>query len=209
MSVKPDLPTRQGRSGGPRERAAQAAATRRDLLQHARKLFAQSGYADASTDEVVRRARVTKGALYHHFANKLELYRAVVEDMERELVAKMAEAADRTRQPQKKLEGVCRAYLDACLDSSLTRILVLEAPVVLGWKDWCALAHQHEIAALAGYLESVVARPSTGEPPLEMAHVLLGALNTAGRVIATSDEPQKARAQVEGTIERLLKGLGY
>ena len=209
MPVKTWSPTRQPRRGGLRERAAQAAGTRRDLLQHARTLFAQSGYAEASTDEVVRRARVTKGALYHHFANKLELYRAVVEDMERELVAKMAEAADGTRQPQKKLEAACRAYLDACLDSSLTRILVLEAPVVLGWKEWCALAHQHEIAALAGYLETVVAKSNTGEPPLEMAHVLLGALNTAARVIATSDEPQKARAQVEGTIERLLKGLGY
>ena len=115
------------------ERAVQAAGTRRDLLQHARKLFAQSGYADSSTDEVVRRAKVTKGALYHHFANKLELYRAVVEDMERELVTEMAQAAGPVREPQKKLEAACRAYLDACLDSSLTRILVLEAPVVLGW----------------------------------------------------------------------------
>jgi AcrR family transcriptional regulator len=101
------------------------------------------------------RARVTKGALYHHFANKLELYRAVVEDMERELVVQMAQAADTARQPQKKLETACRAYLDACLDSSLTRILVLEAPVVLGWKEWCALAHQREIAALAGSAERV------------------------------------------------------
>lgn len=201
------MPPPRGRR--PRERAAQAAATRRDLLQHARKLFAQTGYTDASTDEVVRRAKVTKGALYHHFANKLDLYRAVVEDMERELVAKMAGAAESARQPQKKLEAACRAYLDACLDSTLTRILVLEAPVVLGWKDWCALAHRHEIAALARYLESVVATSTTGEPPLEMAHVLLGALNTAARVIATADEPQKARAQVEGTIDRLLAGLGY
>src|SRR5918993_5092867 len=209
MSVKPAPPTRPPRSGGQQERAAQASGTRRDLLQHARKLFAQNGYAESSTDEVVRRAKVTKGALYHHFANKLEMYRAVVEDMERELVAKMAQAADGAREPQKKLQAACHAYLDACLDSTLTRILVLEAPVVLGWKEWCALAHQHEIAALAEYLESVVAKSATGEPPLEMAHVLLGALNTAARVIATSDEPEKAREQVEGTIDRLLKGLGY
>ena len=199
MSVKP----------GNTDRAAQAAATKRDLLQHARKLFAQKGYADSSTDEVVRRARVTKGALYHHFSNKLELYRAVVEDMERELVATMAEAAERARTPHTKLEAACRAYLNACLDSSLTRILVLEAPVVLGWKEWCALAHEHEIAALAAYLESVVAKSTTGERPLEMAHVLLGALNTAARVIAQADDPNKARTQVEGTIDRLLKGLGY
>lgn len=200
MSVKPVVKT---------ERAAQAAATRHDLLQHARKLFAQKGYADSSTDEVVRRAKVTKGALYHHFSNKLELYRAVVEDMERELVTKMAEAAEGARTPQTKLEAACRAYLNACLDSSLTRILVLEAPVVLGWREWCNLAHQHEIAALAAYLESVVVQTTTGERPLEMAHVLLGALNTSARVIAQADDPEKARAHVESTIDRLLKGLGY
>ena len=191
------------------ERAAQAAGTRRELLAHARKLFAQKGYADASTDEVVRRAKVTKGALYHHFANKAELYRAVVEDMARELVLRMDQAARRVRAPDKRLEAACQAYLDACLDSTLTRILVLEAPVVLGWKAWCDVAHQHEIAALSRYLEAVVAKSTTGEQPIEMAHVLLGALNTAARVIATAEDPQKARGQVEDTIARLLKGLGY
>jgi AcrR family transcriptional regulator len=191
------------------ERAAQAAGTRGDLVAHARRLFAQKGYADSSTDEVVRRAKVTKGALYHHFANKLDLYRAVVEDMERELVDKMDAAAVRERRADKQLEAACRAYLDACLDSTLTRILVLEAPVVLGWKAWCDLAHRHEIASLASRLEKVVARSATGEAPIEMAHVLLGALNTAARVIGTAPDSKKARAQVEETIERLLKGLGY
>jgi AcrR family transcriptional regulator len=191
------------------ERAAQAAGTRSELLAHARRLFAQKGYAESSTDEVVRRANVTKGALYHHFDNKLELYRAVVEDMERELVSHMAKAADTARQPHKRLEAACRAYLDACLDSALTRILVIEAPVILGWKAWCDLAHRHEIAALAAYLEAVVARSTTNEQPLEMAHVLLGALNTAARVISAASDQKKARVQVEETIERLLKGLGY
>lgn len=191
------------------ERAAQAAATRRDLLAHARKLFAQKGYAEASTDEVVRRAKVTKGALYHHFSNKLDLYRAVVEDMQREIVAQMEHAARRVKEPQKRLNHACRAYLDTCLDSALTRVLVIEAPVVLGWKAWCDLAHEHEIAALSKYLESVVERSTTGERPIDVAHVLLGALNTAARVIATADDPSKARVQVEGTIQRLLKGLGY
>src|ERR687896_110835 len=98
MSVKVVPATPQARTSGHTERAAQAAATRRDLLQHARRLFAQKGYAESSTDEVVRRAKVTKGALYHHFSNKLELYRAVVEDMERELVVQMAQAAEVGRQ---------------------------------------------------------------------------------------------------------------
>ena len=190
------------------ERAAQAESTKSALLHHARRLFAQNGYAEASTDEVVRRAKVTKGALYHHFANKLELYRAVVEDMERELVTVMTTAAAAEDDPTRRLDAVCRAYLDACLDSSLTRILVLEAPVVLGWKGWCNLAHEYEIAAIASHLRNAVEVGAVRDQPLDtMAHLLLGALNTAARVIATADDPKAARIQVEDAIARMLNGL--
>src|SRR5258707_670106 len=190
------------------ERAAQAESTRSALLHHARRLFAQSGYADASTDEVVRRAKVTKGALYHHFANKQELYRAVVEDMERQLVALMEAAAAAEPDPTHRLDAVCRAYLDACLDSSLTRILVLEAPVVLGWKGWCNLAHEYEIAAIAAHLRNAVEVGAVRDQPLDtMAHLLLGALNTAARVIATAEDPKAARTQVGDPIARVLNGL--
>jgi AcrR family transcriptional regulator len=190
------------------ERAAQAESTRSALLHHARRLFAQNGYAEASTDEVVRRAKVTKGALYHHFANKQELYRAVVEDMERQLVSVMETAAAAEPDLARRLEAVCRAYLDACLDSSLTRILVLEAPVVLGWKGWCNLAHEYEIAAIAAHLRNAVEAGAVRGQPLDtMAHLLLGALNTAARVIATADDPKAARIQVEDAIARMLNGL--
>ena len=190
------------------ERAARAETTRNTLLLHARRLFAQNGYGEASTDEVVRRAKVTKGALYHHFANKLELYQAVVEEMECKLVSVMNEAAAGTPESGDRLRAVCHAYLDACLDSNLTRILVLEAPVVLGWKKWCDLAHQHEIAAVASHLRTAMTAGLVRQAPLEtMAEVLLGALNTSARVIATAPDPKAARAQVEETIERLLAGL--
>jgi AcrR family transcriptional regulator len=190
------------------ERAAQAESTRSALLQHARRLFAQKGYAEASTDEVVRRAKVTKGALYHHFVNKQELYRAVVEDMERQLVTVMRTAAAAEKDPTRRLDAVCRAYLDACLDSGLTRILVLEAPVVLGWKGWCNLAHEYEIAAIAAHLREAVEVGAVQHQPLDtMAHLLLGALNTAARVIATADDPKMARVQVEHAIARMLSGL--
>ena len=189
-------------------RAAQGEATQRTLRQHARRMFAQKGYAEAATDELVKRARVTKGALYHHFTNKLELYRAVVEDMERDLAAQIEAAAGRHRDPAGRLRAMCRAYLDACSDPSVARVLVLEAPVVLSWRGWCILAQKYEVAAFKACLREVLAPGTTKDEASDtMAQVILGALHTSARVVATAPDPKVARAQVDETIERLLSGL--
>jgi AcrR family transcriptional regulator len=189
-------------------RATRAEGTRTALLRHARQVFAQKGFTDASTDEMVQRAKVTKGALYHHFANKQDIYQAVIEDMESELVTKLEAAAAACPDRQERLRAMCHAYLDACLDPNLARTLVIEAPVILGWKAWCDIAQSNEVAALARCLSaSKVAGLASGEPLETVAQVLLGALNTSARVIATAADPAAARLQVEETIGRLLKGL--
>lgn len=189
-------------------RATRAEGTRTALLHHARQVFTQKGFADASTDEMVQRAKVTKGALYHHFANKQDLYQAVIEDMESELVTRLEAAAAACSDRQSRLKTMCHAYLDACLDPNLARVLVIEAPVVLGWKTWCEIAQTNEVAALARCLAaSRITGFINGEPLETVAQVLLGALNTGARVIATAPDPQAARLEVEETIERLLAGL--
>lgn len=171
-------------------------------------LFARKGYADTSIGEVARRARVTKGALYHHFATKLELYRVVVEDLEHELLVRIEAAAAGQGDPWERLRAMCRAYLDACRDAAVGRILVLEAPVVLGWKAWCDIAHEGEVAAFTRCLRDAVAAGLVREHSVEtMAQVILGALNTAARVVATAADPAAAGAQVEETLERLLGGF--
>jgi AcrR family transcriptional regulator len=184
-------------------RAAQGEATQKMLRREARKLFARKGYTAANTNELVERAKVTKGALYHHFANKRELYHAVVEDMEQELVEHI-EAAGAGREPWERLRAMCRAYLDACRDPALARMLVLEAPVVLGWKAWCNLEQKYEVAAFARCLNDAGALQEPAEP---LAQVILGALTTGARVIATAADPGGARAEVQKTIDRLIAGL--
>ncbi|HEX6157654.1 MAG TPA: TetR/AcrR family transcriptional regulator [Burkholderiales bacterium] len=184
-------------------RIQQGSETQKTLRREARKLFTRKGYSGANTNELVERASVTKGALYHHFANKKELYEAVVEDVEQELVEKL-EAAGAGRRPWDRLLAMCRAYLDACRDPALARMLVLEAPVVLGWKTWCNLEQKYEVAAFARCLGEAGA---LSEPAETLAQVILGALTTGARVIATSADPDKARAEVERTIDRLLAGL--
>jgi AcrR family transcriptional regulator len=151
----------------------------------------------------VERASVTKGALYHHFANKKDLYHAVVEDAEQELVEKL-ESAGAGKSPWDRLHAMCRAYLDSCRDPAFARMLVLEAPVVLGWKTWCNLEQKYEVAAFARCLSDCGA---LSEPAETLAQVILGALTTGARVIATAADPEKARHEVERTIDRLLAGL--
>lgn len=188
-------------------RALQGSETQKTLKREARKIFAKKGYSGANTNELVGRARVTKGALYHHFANKRELYHAVVEDMEQELVERIeaaATAAGAGRDPWERLRAMCHAYLDACREPALARMLVLEAPVVLGWKTWCNLEQKYEVAAFARCLNDAGA---LNEPAETLAQVILGALTTGARVIATAADPEAARVEVQKTIDRLIAGL--
>jgi AcrR family transcriptional regulator len=184
-------------------RVVQGEATQRMLRREARKLFARKGYSAANTNELVERAKVTKGALYHHFANKKELYHAVVEDMEQELVERL-EAAGAGKAPWERLRAMCHAYVDACRDPALARMLVLEAPVVLGWKTWCNLEQKYEVAAFARCLGEI---GGLHEPAETLAQVILGALTTGARVIATAEDADAARAQVRKTVDRLVAGL--
>ena len=197
-------------------RLLQGSETQKTLRREARKIFAKKGYSGANTNELVQRARVTKGALYHHFANKRDLYHAVVEDLEQELVERLEEAAAAAAaksagagdEPWDRLSAMCRAYLDACRDPALARMLVLEAPVVLGWKTWCDLEQKYEVAAFARCLEE--ANRDAGalrEPAETLAQVILGALTTGARVIATAADPEAARGEVQKTIDRLIAGL--
>src|SRR5437667_3847513 len=105
-----------------------AAATRAALIAVARERFAARGYADVSIDEIVQGARVTKGALYHHFEDKQALFRAVVEAVELEVAARVRAIAGRADKPWPQLVAACHAFLDAYLDHDIQRIIVLDAP---------------------------------------------------------------------------------
>jgi AcrR family transcriptional regulator len=185
------------------QRVQQGTETQKTLRREARKIFAKKGYTAANTNELVERAKVTKGALYHHFANKKDLYHSVVEDLEQELVERIEEAGA-GRPPWDRLSAMCRAYLEACRDPALARMLVLEAPVVLGWKTWCNLEQKYEVAAFARCLSEA---GGLQEPAETLAQVILGALTTGARVIATAADPDAARDDVQKTIDRLIAGL--
>lgn len=189
-------------------RAAQAEATRAALLQGARELFAERGYAPVSVDEICAHAGVTKGALYHHFRDKPELFGAVFEEIQAEIVAACAASAAAAPNPWESLRAACETYLDLCLRRDVQQIAILDAPSVLGWRAWCDTDKDFGLGIFDDPLRRAVEARAIDPQPLEpLALLLLGALNTGARVMARSEDLVSARAQVGSTLDRLLSGI--
>jgi AcrR family transcriptional regulator len=208
MNVKSEDTT----EGEPRPRtlkAEQSEATRAALVRAARELFAARGYADVATEEIVRAAGVTRGALYHHFAGKLELFEAVYEDVERGLVEQIASSAMASAgDPLAALHAGAQAFLDACEDPAVQRIALVDAPSVLGWERWREIGLRYgfglvqasvQAAMDAGLIESQPVRP--------LAHLLLGAIDEGAMLIARARDDGTTRAQVGASVTRLLDML--
>jgi AcrR family transcriptional regulator len=186
----------------------QADATRNALIAAARELFTERGYAATSTNEIVERAGVTRGALYHHFPAKHDLFRAVFEQLEAEVADQVAREALRGPDALEQLRLGCRAFLDICLDPAVQRIVVVEGPAVLGWETWQEIENRYGHGlVVAGVQAAVDAGLVETQPVGPLADVLFGALAQAGMVVARADEPTAARAEMEAAMDRLLDGL--
>jgi AcrR family transcriptional regulator len=189
-------------------KAEQSEATRRALIQVARRLFARRGYAATPIEEIVRRARVTRGALYHHFAGKQELFRDVYEDLERDLAEKITAAAEGEERWELHLEVGCQAFLDACREPAVQRIVLLDAPSVLGWEAWHEIDAKYGLGLIVSALQAAMDVGYIEEHPVEpLATLLLGALTEAGLAIARAEDPEAARAELGASVARLLEGL--
>jgi AcrR family transcriptional regulator len=186
----------------------QGEATRAALVGAARELFAERGYAAVPTEEIVRRAGVTRGALYHHFRDKRALFRAVVEQLEQEMVEKIAGAALSESDPWRAQQTALGAFLDVCLEPDVQRITLTDAPSVLGLETWREIEAMYGLALVRAGLQLVMEAGVIAEQPLEpLAHLILGALGEAGLVIARAEDPRAAREEVGASVERLLDGL--
>jgi AcrR family transcriptional regulator len=190
-------------------RTEQSEATRAALVDAARALFAEHGYAQVGTEQIVAAARLTRGALYYHFEDKRDLFRAVFAAADGDLVRGIAERALAEEDPWQRLVAGCEAFLDACLDPSLRRIVFLDAPSVLGWREW----HETSEAAsglgliefgLQGAVDAGVLRIDN---VAVFAHLVLGALNEAGMFIAHSEDTAAARRDAGVALMELLGGL--
>ena len=182
-------------------------ATTGQLLDAARRLFGEQGYANTATEDIVRDAKVTRGALYHHYANKLGLFEAVFEQEERLLAERIMKAANKVDGPAEGVRVGFRVFLDACLTPEFQRIALLDAPAVLGTERVREIEYQYTFGMLSHALETASHGRLT---PLDLearGRLLMGAICEAGLYVAGAERPRAALKAVTGQLDLLIDGI--
>jgi AcrR family transcriptional regulator len=183
-------------------------STRHALVDSAVELFTKRGYAATSLDEVAKRARVTKGALYHHFSGKQALFEAAFDAVESRVMTRLAEIVVGPGDPWERAMNGIQQYIKICLDPSYQRIVVHEAPVVMGWERWREAEDHFSFGLVRASIQALVDGGELADLPVEVtARLLFGALTAGATVIARADDPKKAGAEVSTTIIRMLERL--
>jgi AcrR family transcriptional regulator len=195
-------------------RAEHVHDTRAALLRAARELFAEKGYAGTGTEEIVARARVTRGALYHHFGDKPGLFRAVMEavagDLAHRLIAQqLAGTVPVAEGAWDQLRDGIQAFLGACTGSSdFQRIVLIDGPAVLGPGAWAGLVEQHGLGLLRTWLQRAIDDAQIDPLPTEpLARLLTALIGEASLYIGQAADPARARRETGVTIDRILTGL--
>ena len=194
----------------PRSQPARSAATRAALVGAARPLFAERGFGGVGTETIVRAAGVTRGALYHQFADKTELFAAVYEAIEQDIARRIGEriAAEVVTDPIDAMTLGADAWLDACVEPEVQQIVLLDGPAVLGWERWREIGMRYGMGLVEGVLATAIERgriPS--QPVAPLAHVLVGALDEAALYVARADDPAAASEEMRSVLARVIAGL--
>jgi AcrR family transcriptional regulator len=201
---------REGANGERRTQGERSESTRGALIEAARRLFATRGYAGVGTEEIVRAAGVTRGALYHHFDGKRELFEAVYEQLEAELAQRIAAGAleANAESPLEAMRAGAEMFLRACTEPEAQRIVLLDGPSVLGWDRWREIAAEHGLGLIEASLQAAIdAGAIASQPVRPLAHVLMGALDEAAMLVARAEDPEQMRQEVGHTLDFLLDGL--
>jgi AcrR family transcriptional regulator len=202
-SAEVDAPAR-------RSQAERSEATRAALIEAARGLFAERGYAEVGTQEIVRRAGLTRGALYHHFDGKRELFEAVYERLEAELAERIASGAllANADSPLTAMRAGAEMFLAACTEPEVQRIALMDGPSVLGWDRWREIGAEHGLGLIEASLSAAIETGSIAEQPVRpLAHVLMGALDEAAMLVSRAEDPDAMRAEVGRTLDSLIAAL--
>jgi AcrR family transcriptional regulator len=192
--------------GAMSKRAAQGRATRGQLIDVATRLFAANGYEDTSIEDVLAAAGVSRGALYHHFAGKDALFRAVVESVENRVMTDLAAAAGEVPDPVDRLRVMALTWITMAVDPVIQRITLLDAPSVLGMEYWRDPGQQQAVTAMKGLLQEVSA---TGRLPQDLvapfASMILGALDEMALLVARAPDSEAALPGARAAVEELLR----
>lgn len=193
-----------------RTQEERSAATREALITGARKLWGLRGYAEVGTPEIATEAGVTRGAMYHQFADKAALFRDVVEVVEQDVMARMATlvAASGAATPADAIRAAVDAWLEISGDPEVRQLILLDAPVVLGWAGFRDVAQRYSLGMTEQLItEAIRAGQLARQPVRPLAQVLIGALDEAAMFIATADDPKRARRETRQVLRRLIDGM--
>ena len=229
--IPPDQPHEQGEKGGAAapapaarrrrvvgagairaqaRRAEHAADTREALIAAARRLFARDGFDGTGTEQIVAEARVTRGALYHHFRDKADLFRAVMAEAAGDVAQRLIDeqlAAEATSPLDDIRDGVS-AFLDVCIGGDFQRIVLVDGPRVLGSDAWEDLVDRYGRGILEEWLERAAETGALDAMPVRaLARLLIAMLTEASLAIARADDPAAERADLGEVLDRMLTGL--
>jgi AcrR family transcriptional regulator len=190
-------------------RAQHAADTRTALIAVARRMFAANGYDGTGTEQIVAEAQVTRGALYHHFRDKADLFRAVMEEAAGEVARRLTD--DQTQldgSPLDEIRDGVSAFLDVCVRGDFQRIVLIDGPRVLGEQAWDQLVERYGRALLEEWLTRAITAGDMDPVPVRpLARLLIAMLTEASLAIAGAADPAATRAELGVTLTRLIDGM--
>lgn len=192
----------------PGKRAAQGRATRGQLIEVATRLFAEHGYEATSIEAVLSAAGVSRGALYHHFAGKEALFEAVVSAVSEQVTVELTETVQGCADPLDAMRTAAVAWIDLAADPVIQRVVLVDAPSVLGWDRWRAMDDGRTLGAMRAMLQAI---SDSGRLPAELvgpfSHMILAALDEIVMVIARAPDSTAAVAEGRMAVQALLDRL--
>jgi AcrR family transcriptional regulator len=193
-----------------RTQAERSAATQRALIAAARRLWGERGYADVGTPEIAEAAGVTRGAMYHQYADKAALFRAVIEAMDVEIIERIeaSVAAAQPKTPADVMHAMAGAWLDIAGEPEVRQMMLVDAPSVIGWAEYREMSQNNSVEAAEQLLKAAIeAGQLRPQPVRPLALVLLGAFEEAAMYMARAEDPVQAREEVRAVVRDLIDGL--
>ena len=193
-----------------RTQAERSAATQEALCTVARTLWGKRGYADVGTPEIAQAAGVTRGAMYHQYADKAALFRDVVEAVESEVMHRLAAAvvAADPGTPAMTLHVATDAWLDISADREVRQLVLLDAPNVLGWEGFQEVAQRYSLGMTEQLLQAAIDSGELAAQPVRpLAHILIGALDAAAMYIAHAPDPEGVQGDVRSALHHFVDGM--
>ena len=193
-----------------RTQAERSAATRQALVTAARRLWGERGYAEVGTPEIAEAAGVTRGAMYHQYADKAALFRAVIEAMDVEIIERLQTevAAAQPKTPADTMHAMANAWLDIAVEPEVRQLMLLDAPSVIGWREYREMSEGNSVERAEQLLKAAIEAGQLRPQPLRpLALVLLGALEEAAIYLAGAEDPAQARDEVRAVVRDLIDGI--